>query len=86
MDRADILARIDIVKLPDETAPGVKLTALREFMDLPPVQRAVMIGAVMCLCSEAIDAIVNDHPDDAEMIREVLQDLSIEPSNENTLN
>ena len=86
MDRADILARIDIVKLPDEVAPGVKLTALKEFMDLPPVQRAVMIGAVIHLCGAAIEAIISDYPDDAVMIRDVLQNLSIEPSSENTLN
>lgn len=86
MERAEILARIDILRLAEETAPGVKLTALQEFMDLTPLQRAVMIGAVIHLCGAAIDAIIHDNPDDAGTIREVLENLSIEPSGENTLN
>lgn len=86
MDGAEILARIDILRLNSETAPGVKLTALQEFMDLSPMQRVVMIGAVIHLCGAAIDAIINDNPDEAKEIREVLEHLSIEPSVENTLN
>jgi hypothetical protein len=86
MDGAEILARIDILRLNSETAPGVKLTALQEFMDMTPVQRAVMIGAVVQLCGAAIDAIISDNPDDAEVIREVLDNLSIEPSDKTTLN
>ena len=86
MDGAEILARIDILKLSSDTAPGVKLTALQEFMDMPPLQRAVMMGAVIHLCGAAIDAIISDNPDDAMEIREVLEHLSIEPSGENTLN
>lgn len=86
MDGAEILARIDILRLSGDTAPGVKLTALQEFMDMTPVQRAVMIGAVIQLCGAAIDAIISDNPDDAGVIREVLDNLSIEPSSENILN
>lgn len=86
MDGAEILARIDILRLNSETAPGVKLTALQEFMDMTPVQRAVMIGAVVQLCGAAIDAIISDNPDDADVIREVLDNLSIEPSDKTTLN
>ena len=86
MDGAEILARIDILKLSSDTAPGVKLTALQEFMDMTPMQRAVMMGAVIHLCGAAIDAIINDNPDDAMKIRKVLEHLSIEPSGENTLN
>ena len=86
MDGAEILARIDILRLNSETAPGVKLTALQEFMDMPPLQRAVMMGAVIHLCGAAIDAIISDNPDDAMEIREVLEHLSIEPSGENILN
>lgn len=86
MNGAEILARIDILRLTSEAAPGVKLTALQEFMDMTPVQRAVMIGAVVQLCGAAIDAIISDNPDDAEVIREVLDNLSIEPSDKTTLN
>ena len=86
MDGAEILARIDILRLSSDTAPGVMLTALQEFMDMTPVQRAVMIGAVVQLCGAAIDAIISDNPDDAEVIREVLDNLSIEPSDKTTLN
>lgn len=86
MDGAEILARIDILRLSSDTAPGVKLTALQEFMDMTPVQRAVMIGAVVQLCGAAIDAIISDNPDDADVIREVLDNLSIEPSDKTTLN
>lgn len=86
MNGAEILARIDILRLNSETAPGVKLTALQEFMDMTPVQRAVMIGAVVQLCGAAINAIISDNPDDAEVIREVLDNLSIEPSDKTTLN
>lgn len=86
MDSAEILARIDILRLTSEAAPGVKLTALQEFMDLSPMQRAAMIGAVIHLCGAAIEAIISDNPDDAETIREMLEHLSIEPSKENTIN
>ena len=86
MDGAEILARIDILKLSSDAAPGVKLTALQEFMDLTPLQRAVMMGAVIHLCGAAIDAIISDNPDEAGEIREVLEHLSIEPSGENTIN
>ena len=86
MDGAEILARIDILRLRSDTAPGVKLTALQEFMDMTPMQRAVMMGAVIHLCGAAIDAIISDHPDEAGEIRAVLEHLSIEPSGENTLN
>lgn len=86
MDGAEILARIDILKLSSDAAPGVKLTALQEFMDLTPIQRVVMMGAVIHLCGAAIDAIISDNPDDAGEIRAVLEHLSIEPSGENTIN
>lgn len=86
MDGAEILARIDILRLGNETASGVKLTALQEFMDMAPLQRAVMMGAVIRLCGAAIDAIIIDNPDEAGEIREVLEHLRIEPSGENTIN
>ena len=86
MDGAEVLARIDILRLGSDMAPGVKLTALQEFMDMTPIQRAVMIGAVIHLCGAAIEAIIKDHPDDAEVIRDVLGNLSIEPSSANKLN
>lgn len=86
MSRAEILARIDILRLSNDTAPGVKLTALPEFMDMTPLQKAAMIGAVIHLCGAAIDALINDHPDDADIIREMLQNLSIEQQTDNTLN
>lgn len=86
MDGAEILARIDILKLSSDAAPGVKLTALQEFMDMTPMQRAAMMGAVIHLCGAAIDAIISDNPDDAGEIRAVLEHLSIEPSGENTIN
>lgn len=86
MDGAEILARIDILRLSSDTVPGVKLTALQEFMDLSPMQRAMMIGAVIHLCGAAIDAIISDNPDEAGEIRAVLEHLSIEPSGENIIN
>lgn len=86
MNGAEVLARIDILRLGSDMAPGVKLTALQEFMDMTPLQRAVMIGAVIHLCGAAIDAIINDNPNDAGEIREVLDALIIEPSGENTIN
>lgn len=86
MDGAEVLARIDILRLGRDMAPGVKLTALNAFMDLPPLQRAIMIGAVIHLCGAAIDAIISDNPDDAGEIREVLDALIIEPSGENVIN
>ena len=86
MDGAEVLARIDILRLGSDMVPGVKLTALQEFMDMTPLQRAVMIGAVIHLCGAAIDAIISDNPDDAGEIREVLDALIIEPSGENVIN
>jgi hypothetical protein len=86
MDHAEILARIDIMRLTQEAAPGVKLTALQEFMDATPLQRAVMLAAAIHLCGAAIDAIVSDNPDDADQIREMLEHISIEPSGENIIN
>jgi hypothetical protein len=86
MDQSEILARFDILKLSKDVAPGVRLTAFQDFMDMPPLQRAIMIGAVVHLCFTAIDAIMRDHPDDADDIGEVLASLSIEPSNEGTIN
>lgn len=86
MDSTEILARIDILRLTSEAAPGVKLTALQEFLDMTPLQRAAMIGAVIHLCSAAIDAIISDNPDDAEIIRAMLEHLSIEPSGGGTIN
>jgi hypothetical protein len=79
MDSTEILARIDILRLASEAAPGVKLTAFQEFVDMTPLQRAAMIGAVIHLCGAAIDAIISDNPDDAEIIRAMLEHLSIEP-------
>lgn len=86
MDGAEVLARIDILRLGSDMVPGVKLTALQEFMDMTPLQRAVMIGAVIHLCGAAIDAIISDNPNYAGEIREVLDALIIEPSGENVIN
>lgn len=86
MSRSEVLARIDILRLKGGDVPGVKLTALEEFMDMPPVQKAVMISAVMQLCSAIIEAIMEDSPDDADEIREVLTCLSIEREEEASIN
>ena len=86
MERADIIARIDILQMEDEMAPGVKLSAAQEFMDLPPLHRAVMMASVMHLCGVAIDAILHDHPDDAIDICDMLQNMSIRPLRDGTLN
>ena len=86
MDGSQILAKIEIMRLTEEAAPGVKLTALQEFMDMTPIQRAVMIGAAIHLCGAAIEAIINDAPDDADAIRSALSNMSLEPSGENTIN
>lgn len=86
MDRAEILARIDILRLEKGSTPGVKLTALQEFLDMSPVHRAVMISAVIHLCGAALEAIINDNPDDADEIHKVLGQMSIEPSEHNIIN
>lgn len=86
MNGPEVLAHIDILRMSNDTAPGVKLTALQEFKDMTPLQRAVMIAAVIHLCGAAIDAIINDHPDEARTIRDVLEHLSIEPLGKNIIN
>jgi len=58
--------------------PGVKLESTKEFMDLEPIDRATLINAALQLCVMAINAIADDHPEDADDIMERLESMVIE--------
>lgn len=62
--------------------PGVQLEAEEAFMELEPLDRATLLNAAVHLCVAAINAIADDHPDDAEAIMERLEEMSIAPSRE----
>lgn len=61
-------------------APGVQLQSEDGFLDLEPIKRAVLLNAALQLCVAAINAIADDHPDDADDIMETLAHMSISPA------
>ena len=63
----------------DKGNPGVKINASDDFMELAPVERVGLMMAAIKLCSAGITAIILDHPDDAEEIKELIQAVDIEP-------
>ncbi len=84
MDHPEVIARIEILKLPSGL-PGVRLSALDDFMEIPPVERAILMAAVIQLCGAAIEAIYEDHPEEQNEIRRGLDAVMIEPK-QNTIN
>ena len=77
MDKDQIIAHIDIMSIMGG-GTGVRLTSGDEFKNLPPVARAVLMAAAIQLCGLAIEAILEDHPEDQEEIRGILSAVSIE--------
>lgn len=61
----------------NEGKPGVKIEAEPAFMDLEPIERATLMNAALHLCVMAINAILDDNPDDADEIMERLGDMGI---------
>ena len=61
--------------------PGVQLHTEKAFMDLKPIDRATLLNAALHLCVAAINAIAEDHPDDADDIMDRLEEMSIEAMN-----
>jgi uncharacterized protein Yka (UPF0111/DUF47 family) len=59
-------------------APGVKLEASPEFMGLEPIERATLLNAALQLCTAAINAVIDDNPDDAEDIMDRIGTMEIE--------
>ena len=80
MDNPEIIARVEILKL-QSGQQGVRLSALNDFMILPPIQRALLLAAAIQLCGAAIEAIYEDYPDDQDEIRDGINAVMIEPSN-----
>lgn len=65
----------------DNGNPGVQLHTEKAFMALEPIERATMLNAALHLCVAAINAITEDHPDDADDIMDRLEEMSIEAMN-----
>lgn len=61
-------------------APGVQLQTEDGFLALEPIKRAILLNAALHLCVAAINAIADDHPDDADDIMETLAHMSIAPN------
>lgn len=64
----------------DNGSPGVQLQSEDGFFDMQPMDRAIMLNAALHLCVAAINAIADDHPDDADDIMETLAHMSIAPN------
>lgn len=64
----------------DNGAPGVQLHSDKAFMELEPIERATLLNAALHLCVAAINAIADDHPEDAEEIMDRLEEMSISPN------
>jgi len=62
----------------DNGSPGVQLQSEKAFMDLKPIDRATLLNAALHLCVAAINAIADDHPDEADAIMDRLEEMSIE--------
>lgn len=78
LKKPDVVATIEVLKL-SSGQPGVRLSASEEFMEVSPVDRAILIAAVIQVCGAAIEAICHDHPNDQDEIREKLSAVMIEP-------
>ena len=78
MDQTEIIASINIMLLPGGQT-GVQLNAQSGFMEMSPVHRAVLVASVIQLCAAAIEAIIEDHPEDRDEIRHHLNALTLEP-------
>lgn len=61
----------------DNGNPGVQLHTEKAFMALEPIERATLLNAALHLCVAAINAIADDHPDEAEEIMDRLEEMSI---------
>lgn len=64
----------------DNGSPGVQLHSEQAFMKLEPIERATLLNAALHLCVAAINAIAEDHPEDAEEIMDRLEEMSISPN------
>lgn len=71
------LALVRMLELPSG-APGVKLEASPEFMGLEPIERATLLNAALQLCAAAINAVIDDNPDDADDIMDRIGAMEIE--------
>lgn len=59
-------------------SPGVQLRSEQAFMDLKPIDRATLLNAALHLCVAAINAIADDHPEEADEIMDRLEEMSID--------
>jgi hypothetical protein len=78
LEEPDVIAQIEILRLENDQ-PGVRLCAAKPFTGLAPVDRALLMAAVIQLCGAAIEAIYADHPDDRTEIHKRLNAVTIEP-------
>lgn len=78
LKKPDVVATIEILRF-QSGQPGVRLCASDEFMDVSPVDRAILIAAAIQVCGAAIEAICQDYPNDQDEIREKLSAVMIEP-------
>lgn len=62
----------------DNGSPGVQLQSEKAFINLKPIDRATLLNAALHLCVAAINAIADDHPDEADAIMDRLEEMSIE--------
>ena len=62
----------------DNGSPGVQLRSEQKFMDLKPIDRATLLNAALHLCVAAINAIADDHPEEADEIMDRLEEMSID--------
>lgn len=67
-------------------SPGVRLETEPDFMKMEPIDRATLLNAALHLCVTAINAIADDHPDDADDIMERLAVMSIAPNDKSMAN
>lgn len=77
------LAVIRMLELPSGL-PGVKLEASPAFMELEPIERVTLINAALQLCAAAMNAIIEDNPDDADEIMDRIGAMEIEPNKQVT--
>lgn len=62
--------------------PGVKMSAGSDFMDVTPLERISLLMAAAKLCGAAMVAICEDNPNDKIDLEEILNFLTIIPSNQ----
>lgn len=75
------VATIGLLVLPNDE-PGVQFSAGDSFMEIPPVARVSLLLAAIQLCGAAISAICEDNPDERIDLIELMDALTIIPSNQ----